>query len=222
MCDVINRSAALAMVAMASASAGALTVPFTETFAANNSSWTNSANGPAAYLATGGPDGSGYASAPFNFASTNAGSTPAILRCQNTTGASGGNFFGDWITGGVTTLSFDIRHDASVALQVFARWTSATAPAFPGIIALGSTVQPNTWTTVTLDVTSGGTYVPEPGAVYANIFSNVARVQYGALPGALAGQAVTVNFDIDNVRIVPTPGAAAIGLVGLVGLRRRR
>lgn len=219
------KNTVLAVVALAAAasSASALVFPYTETFAANNAGWSNSANAPMGYSATGGPDASGYATTAFNFSSTTPGSTPAIIRCQNTTNASGGSFFGDWITAGVTTLSFDIRHDAPVALQVFARWTSASAPAFPGMAALGSLVQPNTWTTVTIDVSASGSFIPEPGAVYANIFSNVARIQYGALPGSLAGQSVSVNFDIDNVTIVPTPGAAVIaGFAGIAGLRRRR
>lgn len=222
----LSRFGAVALVAaaFAAAPASALTVPFTETFASGNASWTNAANAPLDAFGAGGPDGSAYASTSFNFAGTNPASTPAILRAQNTTNASGGAFFGNWVTGGVTTLSFDIRHDAPNALDVFVRWTALSAPAFPGIILFApSTVAPGAWTNVSIAVSAASPFVPEPGATYAGIFPQVARMQFGATPGALAGQNVAVRFDIDNVRIVPTPGAATgLALLGAAVLRRRR
>ncbi|MFM9956432.1 MAG: hypothetical protein ACKVZJ_00005, partial [Phycisphaerales bacterium] len=221
--DVVVVSTLAAALGFVSSASG-LTVPFTETFAGGNASWTNSANAPLEAVGAGGPDGSSYASGVFNFAGTNAQSTPAILRAQNTTNASGGSFFGNWVTQNVTTLSFDIRHDAPVSLDVFVRWTGASAPAFPGIILFASSSVPSgAWTSVTMAISSGAAFVPEPGGTYAGIFPQVARMQFGATPGSLAGQNVAVRFDIDNVRIVPGPGVVAlVGLAGIAGLRRRR
>ncbi len=207
----------------AGSAVSALTVPFTETFAGGNASWTNSANAPLTAVGAGGPDGSAYASTTFNFAGTTPDSTPAILRAQNTTNASGGAFFGNWVTNNVTTLSFDIRHDAPASLDLFVRWTALSAPAFPGIILFApAAVAPGAWTSVTLAIGPGSPFVPEPGATYAGIFPQVARMQFGATPGGLAGQNVTVRFDIDNVRIVPAPAALGLAPVALMALRRRR
>lgn len=203
-------------------SAAGLTVPFTESFAASNANWTNAANAAMEFAPSGGPDSSSYASTTFNFSGTNVQSTPAILRAQSTTNASGGNFFGNWITGGASEVSLDIRHDATIPLSLFARWTGATAPAAPGWIIFGKSVAPGSWTNVTFKIDSSNNF-PEPGANFNTIFSQVVRMQFGVLPGQLAGVNTTVRFDIDNVRVVPSPAAAAMfAPMALVALRRRR
>lgn len=214
--------AALAAIGVSTAAASALTVPFTESFAASNANWTNAANAALDFVGSGGPDASSYASTTFNFVSTNAQSTPAILRAQSSTNASGGNFFGDWITSGVPQVSFDIRHDGTAPLSLFARWTGASSPASPGWIVFGPSINPGVWTNVTIQIASPANF-PEPGANFNTIFSQVARMQFGVLPGALAGVNTTVRFDIDNVTIVPAP-AAALGFapLSLAALRRKR
>lgn len=220
MLTTIHAASAATLIVLSSATAGALTVPFTENFASSSSGWTNSASSALDFVASGGPDASGYASSAFNFAGTNAQSTPAILRGQS--GASGNEFFGNWITAPVSGLSFYFRHDASEALTVFTRWTGASSPAFPGVVSLGSPILPNTWTLVTVPISAGMPLIAEPGGTYAGIFSQVARLQVGVLPGSLAGQNVSVRFDIDQVSIVPVPGAAVVAAAGAGLLIRRR
>lgn len=215
--------AALAAGCMIAFSSGAfaLTNPYTENFITDNASWTNNANGPADFIAAGGPDGSSYITGAFNFAGTNGGSTPAILRCQSTTSASGGAFFGDWIAGGVTQLTYKFRHDSTALLSPFVRF--APTAGFPGLAAVAAPIAGGQWQTVTFTIDAGATYFPEPGATFANVFSDVKRMQFGVLPGQLAGVNTTVHFDIDIVSITPAPGAAAaFAPLGLIALRRRR
>ena len=223
----MNRIAHIVLPALtllpAAPAALAITVPYTEAFTSGNANWTNAANAPLDAIPTGGPDNSPYASTTFNFAGTNPQSTPAVLRAQSTTNASGGNFFGDWITSNATVLTFDFRHDASAPLDTFVRWTGAGSPPAPGLILFGPAVQPNTWTNISLPVSALSPFFPEPGANFNAIFSQVVRMQFGVTPGALAGVNTTVHFDIDNVTITPTPGAAALlSPLALTALRRRR
>lgn len=218
------RAALAAAIVIGSAASGALalTVPFTEHFASGNANWTNSANAPMDFVGAGGPDGSSYTSATFNFVGTNPQSTPAIIRCQSNTGASGGAFFGNWIGGGVTQLSFFIRHDATVSFNVFARFTNSAL--FPGLAAVEPVPVPGgAWTQVVIPINAGAAYIPEPGATFAGVFSDLARMQIGVLPGQLAGLNATVRFDIDRVSIVPVPGVgSSVVLAGVCMTARRR
>jgi hypothetical protein len=220
----MNHTRAIAITALLAltASTHAITVPFTESFSTGNANWTNSANAALEAVATGGPDNSPYASTTFNFAGTNAQSTPAILRAQSTTNASNGNFFGDWITSGATQVTLDIRHNSTAPLSLFARWTGASSPAAPGWIILGPSINGGAWTSVTFPINSASNF-PEPGANFNAIFSSVVRMQFGVLPGGLAGVNTTVRFDIDNVTITPTPAAASLlAPIAALTLRRNR
>lgn len=213
--------AATAAVAFAS-SAHALVNPFTEEYATDASNWRQSDSvTPLVWNAAGGPDGSSYASAEFNFISSGAGSTPAIIRGQDAFDSSGDAFVGDWLAAGVTTFSFDIRHDAGVPLTIFAR--IATSANFPGAGAIDPIPVPSgVWTTVSFAV-DPGTWVLEGPVTFASVFGSVGNIQLGADPGSLANTDQVVTFDIDKVSIVPVPGTLAFaGMIGLVGIRRRR
>jgi hypothetical protein len=207
------------------ATAPAAIVPFTEEFTAGSSSWFNPAgNAPLDWTATGGPDGSGYATTPFNFAATAPNATPLIFRGQDNFNSSGGAFVGNWLAEGVTSLDFFVRHDATVPLTFFARL--APPANFPAAVALNfAPILPNTWTHIVIPIDPANPqFITFEGSDFNTTLSNVARLQIGInVPAALAGQNVTFNFDLDRVSIVPAPGSltAAVMLVAL-GRRRRR
>lgn len=54
----------------------------------------------------------------------------------------------------------------------------------------------------------------------ASVSAVIVQVQLGDGTGAFAGGAV--YWDAASVRVVPAPGAAALGMLGLVAMRRRR
>lgn len=214
-------AAALACASIASASL----VGATETFDAGSANWTNAAG--TAFLdwfPGGGPDGSAYASGTFNFAGSNAGDTPVLLRAEAPAGASAGAFFGDYITAGVTELRFSVRHDGPVPMTFFTRF--ATAGNFPGATAIVfAPVFSNTWTELSIAIDPANpAFVTFEGSDFSTIFSNIGRLQFGvSVDAGLAGFDQPVRFDIDNVRLIPAPGG--IGLAGMLliaGARRRR
>jgi hypothetical protein len=209
-----------ASVMAAAGSSLAATVPFTETFSSPAANWSSaSAFTPLNYLPAGGPDGSGYGSAAFTFASTAVGTQPLLFRGQSNFNSSGNAFVGNWITDGVTAFSFSVRHNATVPIDFFARFAPAAGP---GAVALAMpSAQPNAWTTYSLAIDPSTPFIYE-GTTFASTFSSVARVQVGlTVPAGIVDQNIT--FDIDNVRIIPAPATAGLlGLGTLAGLSRRR
>lgn len=199
---------------------------FVEPFASDAANWRNY-NGSAtlAYLATGGPDGSGFARSTYNLAGTTVGGTPpTIIRAHASYPASGGAYAGNWIASDVTGVTFDIRHDLAEAIMMTGRFASSAN--FPGGAVISTQmVEPNTWTTVTFNVGPGSPFIVSlEGSNYNTVFSNIGNMQFGfSVPTALIGQNIDGHFDIDNVRLVPAPGVLALlGVGGLVAGRRRR
>lgn len=201
-------------------SASAAVVPFTETFSGPAANWSSGASFTAlSYVASGGPDGSGYGSTTVSFASAQAGDQPLIFRGQSNFGSSGNAFVGNWITDGVTAFSFSVRHNATSPVSFYARFAPAAGPGAVALVS-GGTVS-GEWTTYTVAINPAAFFIYE-GTNFNTTFSNVARVQIGVLvDGNLAGQSA-VTLDIDNVRIVPAPATALIPAAGLLALRRRR
>ena len=200
----------------------AITVPFTEDFAASASDWRqNDAVTPLVWSATGGPDGGSFASAPFNFVTSGPGATPAIIRGHDAFNSSADAFVGDWLSAGVAALSFDVRHDAGVPMTIFAR--AATSTNFPGAGAIEFTPAPSgVWTTISFPIVPPS-WILEGPFPFASVFTSVGNVQIGADPGALANVDQVVTFDVDKITITPAPGGLAlVGGLGLLGLRRRR
>lgn len=193
--------------------------PYTESFDTDNASWLDNANASAGYASdlTG-----GHLFNRFNFANQTPGSTPVLFRANSAPLASGGKFFGDWVAGGVTEFAFDIRHNFDGNLSFYTRL--AQTP-FPGATILSTTnVAKDTWTTVTFSINpSNPLFLSFEGSDFNTVFSAISRVQIGvATPAALAGANATVTFELDNVRVVPTPASAlALGLIPLAGRRRR-
>ncbi|TVQ76205.1 MAG: hypothetical protein EA380_09130 [Phycisphaeraceae bacterium] len=218
-------SAAL-LAALSGVASGSIT-SFVETFDSDAANWRNS-DGSAVldWFPAGGPDGSAYASGTFNLINATGGFPPIVIRGQVGFGSSGGAFAGDWIAAGVTGFSFDFRHDLPESIIVTGRF--ATPANFPGASTESSIlVAPNTWTTVFYDLTEGSSdIISLGGGTYPGIFSNIGNIQIGFnVPSSLSGQDLVGRFDIDNISIIPAPGAAgvlALGLCGLTGRRRRR
>jgi hypothetical protein len=203
--------------------ASAVVVPFTESFNAGDAGWRDASSQPVTWGATAGPDASGAISTAYSFAPNAANDTPILFRAQSgfTPPSSGTALYGDWTAAGVTSVSVQVRHDAPTPLTFFSRYTPGAAPG--AIVLAFAPVQPNTWTTLTFPIDAASPALVLEGVSFASVFSNVQRVQFGvSVPAALAGTAPAYTFQIDNVRLIPAPGAAALLGVGAFAIRRRR
>ncbi|MCB9837754.1 MAG: hypothetical protein H6813_00305 [Phycisphaeraceae bacterium] len=212
-----------AALTLSASSASALVNPFTEDFVSDSSNWFNAAvTGPVDWSMVGGPDGGSHATTVGNFLNNGDGDMPALFRGEEGFGSSGGAFVGDWIGGGVTELSFAVRHNAPVPLTYFARFAPSFAPGANAVEFVP--VLPNVWTTITVQIDPMTPFFYE-GTTFGSTFSNIGRVQIGlfGLTG-LAGVDQDYTFDLDKVTITPTPSAAGVLALGLVaaGSRRRR
>ncbi len=201
-------------------------VGFTETFASNSANWRNATGvTELTWFANGGPLDSSYASSVFNLSGTTAGGYPAtVIRAHASYPSSAGAYVGNWITAGVTEVSFDFRHNLSESIVVTGRFASAAN--FPG----ASTVSPfavasGVWTHVTYNLTAGSAdIISFGGGTYESVFSSIGNMQFGFnVPAALAGQNIDGTFDIANFQIIPAPSAISMLMVaGLSRARRRR
>jgi len=218
-----------AALTLSAGAAAALTVPFTEDFTSTVVGWEDSINNPLTYVASGGPDGGSYASGTFNYFNfTNPfGGGPVTFRGQDEDSASGLAFVGDWITGGVDSLSIWVRQNTSETLSYFLR-VAGTAN-FPGAVINSTTlVAPNTWTQVTFDIDPASPLCFGEGVTCAQALASVFHVQFGTTaPAALTALNQAFTLDIDKVSIssVPEPGVALLlagGLAGLAWQGRRR
>lgn len=215
-------SASLSII-LASAPTWGLTVPFTEDFTAGSANWFTDSAGTAApgHFLSGGPDGGSYVTHSLSFLNVQPTDTPLLFRGQAAFGSSDGAFVGDWVGGAVTELSFWVRHDASVPLSFFARLAPAGGP---GVVGLTAPVPANDWTKVTIPVLSSF-FINEgpPGnTFFNNILANIANVQFGVIPGALANSDELVGVDIDKVRIVPEPATWCMASLGALLACARR
>ena len=213
---VVRTATSAAFIAALAGSASAAIVPFTETFSADAASWTGPA-GPANY------DPAGNIAAETN---VNAASFGVVigLRGQSANNASGGAFIGNWITDGVPSFSFSVRHSAPVPMNFGARLV--TPFNFPGAIGIDFVpVAPGVWTTVTIPINPAYPgFVSFEGSDFNTIFSNIGSVQLlYSVPQSLAGTGTIIRFEADNVSLVPGTGTMAVlGPMGMVVLRRRR
>ena len=211
--------------AFAASAAQAATVPFSETFDGGVSGWENSVNLPLAFTATGGSDGGGYATGSYNFngfVPGFGGSGPIVLRATAADNPSGGAFLGNWLTDGVGSVSFMVRHDAPEALQFYLRIaTAANSPA--GAFSSAQLVEANVWTQVTFPISPLASHCTDAGPPGActTALSAVGNLQIGtSAPVGLRDDDVVYTFDIDQVTLnpIPEPGTALLFGLGLSGL----
>jgi hypothetical protein len=203
-------------------SASALVVPFNEEFATGNSNWLAGNSSAATWVVTGGADGGGYISAPGAITSTGFGTI--VFRGNNTADASGDAFVGDWLAGGVTSFSAFVRHDAPVALNIFARIDAGAGRAGSSI---DFSVPGGEWFQINVPIVDSPSSFQSYGAgTFNTVFSNIQNIQLvlsSTQDPSTAGQTYTVDFD--NVSVVPEPGTVGLvvfGLAGLALLQRRR
>lgn len=215
------RNAILALGAVLATSAGsALAVTsFTETFNSNASNWLNGDSNAPIYVPSGGIDDSGYISfiAPdFNSGSGGFGDPLKLMfRANAANDASGGAFVGNWLAGDIQTFSIAVRHNYSTPLNLYTRF-AGTAGAGASLANVYS-IEPNTWTTITISITdSNPPFTSYGSSNFDGVFSNVQNLQIGLyLPADTDFSGLTM--DIDNVAIVvPEPHTYALGIVGLI------
>lgn len=221
-----------AVVALAWAgTASAVTVPFTEEFASNVSGWENNVSNPLTWVASGGPDGSSYASGSFDFTGFVApfpGAGPIVFRAHDSDDASGDAFVGNWTTAGVAAVTAWVRHDAEddAGNPVELTWVLriATGANFPGAAFTPSSTltSPGGWTKITFWIDPNLDCSPEsfsPSYTCADALTTVANFQLGVdAPQALIDDGRVVAFDVDRVRLVAEPAALAWSALGLAGL----
>jgi hypothetical protein len=218
-------NAAIITLAGTAAIASGSVVPFSESFDAGANNWLSGAFTPLTWNAAGAADGSSYVSANLDL--NNAGPFGlTVIRGQADQGASGGAFAGDYLAGGITTVSFDFRHNAGQDLGIALRVAQpANFPAFA--VELPETVESGSWVTLSFELSFFNPLVtiegaPSPAAFNA-IMANVGNLLISADRPDGLDTPLLVDFDIDNVTITPTPSSAALlGLGGLFAARRRR
>jgi len=204
------------------ASAVAATVPFTEDFVADAAGWRDaSLVSELDWFASGGPDAGSFASGQFNFVALEPNSTPAVIRAQDEFNASGGAFLGDWLSDGVTEVSFQIRHNGSGPMTFFTRFSGPAN--FPGAVALEfAPVPANQWTQITVAIDPNNPAIILEGFPFDAVFGNIGHVQIGVAAGAMAGVDQDVRFDIDKVSFIPEPASLVLLTLGAFVIRRVR
>ena len=205
----------LAIAAITIVPAQALLVPFTEDFTSGAANWLNGSSTAPGWSATGGVDGGGYISAPG--AITAGGFGTIVFRGNASADASGDAFVGDWISGGVSTFSAYLSHNAPVALNFYARLDAGSGRA-------GSTVDfsvaPGASFQLEVPIVNAPTSFQSYGAgTFATVFNGIQNVQIAlsaTQDPSTAGQSYTVS--LDRVATVPEPGTLGLVASGLAAI----
>jgi len=202
--------------------ATALIVPFTEDFTSGASNWLNGSSAAPTWSATGGVDDGGYISAPGAISAGGFGTI--VFRGNAATDASSDAFVGNWLTGGVSTFSAFVRHDAPVALNFYARFDAGSGRAASSVdfsVPVGGWFQLN----IPIAEASFQSYgaAGSGTAAFNSVFSSILNVQIAlstTQDPSTAGQ--TYNVSLDRVATVPEPSVAALGSLTLLGFLASR
>ncbi len=211
-------------LAAAPLTASASVVPFTEDFETGSSNWVAGSFAPLAWNATGGLDGSAYVTSTTDL-NTAGPFGLALLRGQDDQDSSNDAFVGNYLTSGITTVSFDIRHNAGIDLDISLRVAgSGNFPAFA--VQTGGLVASGQWMTLTFDLSFSNPLVtiegPPSQAAFDAVMQQVGNLQVATFRPDGLMTPLLVDVDLDNFTIVPSPGGMAILGLGLLGVARRR
>lgn len=203
--------------------ATALIVPFTEEFTTGASNWLNGSSAAPTWSATGGVDDGGYISAPGAISAGGFGTI--VFRGNAAADASGDAFVGNWLTGGVSTFSAFVRHDAPVALNFYARLDAGSGRAASSVdfsVPVGGWFQLN----IPVAEASFQSYgaAGTGTAAFNTVFGGISNVQIAlssTQDASTAGQ--TYNVSLDRVSTVPEPRTISLlSLASIVWFAFRR
>lgn len=134
-----------------------------------------------------------------------------------------GNIFaGDFLAGDITSLRFDVRHDADVPLTFSLRL--AQPANFPSAIVFNPTVviAGDEFVTLKYFIDPDNPLFFGAGTDPSITLSDIQNIQL-LVDNPVVAPAFDVTFEFDNVRTVPAPaGVGALGVAGLAASRRRR
>lgn len=218
-------SLALIIVLGASAfPASGLVVPFTEDFSAGNARWsTGNTNVAAGWSANGGVMDGAYITSAGTVLTTGFGAI--VFRGNASADASGDAFVGDWLAGGVSAFSAFVRHNAPIALNLYARLDAGAGRAGSSI---DFSVPADTWFQLNVPIVNSPSSFQSFGAGSFNtVFNGIQNVQIAISTNqapAVIGQ--TYSIGLDRVSVVPEPGSASLlasgaALVAYFLFRRR-
>jgi hypothetical protein len=208
-------AAVLAASGMVSNAFALASLPFIEDFASNNANWLNGSSVNATWLPAGGVDDGAFIRSTGTVNATGFGTI--VFRGNANADASGDAFVGNWITGGVSSFSTFVRHDAPMNLNVYARLDAGFGRAGSSV---DFTVTPNTWTQLSVPIVdSTSSFQSYGGGNFTSVFGNILNIQIAMSAtqnATLDGQTYTI--DIARVSMVPEPGSLMLLTSGLLAI----
>jgi hypothetical protein len=148
-----------------------------------------------------------------------------MFRANSNTNASGGAFVGNWLAGGVSSLSVTVRHNYGSTLHLYSRLASTGGAGASLSFDAAFAMAPNTWTTINIPIVeSAPPFLGYGSGTFSSTFSNIQNLQFGLyLPANTAF--TNLRMDLASASIVPEPGTVSLvflSAVALFALRLRR
>lgn len=185
----------------------------------NTENWGNGGPAPSPQALTGGPGGSSDHYLRITSDGSGAGGKLTVFnRAQ---------WVGSYLAEGVTAIEMDLRNFSATTLQIRLGFKQDSGFSAPGYSSATPFLLPNDgqWHRAVFPlVESAFTPIQAPGP-FANVLSGMAlgevRILHATTP-SLTGSNITGGLGIDNIRAIPSPGAAGVLLLGGAGLMLRR